>query len=294
METEKKDNFLSVSILISAVMVVAASAYALGRENVSGEAGFLLLPQEDGLEQKVLPPDGIPLPVRWGDLGAQMVQAGVIDVEKFEDLYGGELNKEMKQLLYGADNGNIKINMQNSGTLLNLFWAFGLGNKSDVLENGPMTAYGDAGMFASTGGWTLAVGDAMEHYSRHRFVSLTREQQELVERVSKNIYRPCCGNSTYFPDCNHGMAMLGLLELMAAQGVTEDEIYRAALAVNSYWFPDTYLAIAKLFEKRGITWKDVNPREVLGADYSSAQGSQKVLREIEPEPFRGGGSCGVQ
>ena len=59
----------------------------------------------------------------------------------------------------------------------------------------------------------------MNHYSMHRFIVLTPEQQALVEKVSKGIYRPCCGNSVYFPDCNHGMAMLGLLELMASQGV---------------------------------------------------------------------------
>src|SRR3989344_7376730 len=101
--------------------------------------------------------------------------------------------------------------------------------------------YGGAGNFASTGGWTLAKGDAMDHYSAHPFIMLSREHQELVERVSKGIYRPCCNNSTHFPDCNHCMAMLGLLELMASQGVSEEDMWKAALAVNSYWFPDTYL-----------------------------------------------------
>jgi len=48
------------------------------------------------------------------------------------------------------------------------------------------------------------------------------------------------------------MAMLGLLELMAAQGVGEEEMYKAALAVNSYWFPDTYLTIAEYMQNKGI------------------------------------------
>ena len=65
----------------------------------------------------------------------------------------------------------------------------------------------------------MAKGDAMEHYSKHALIALTAEEQDLVNRVSLNIYRPCCNNPTYFPDCNHGMAMLGLLELMAAQGL---------------------------------------------------------------------------
>ena len=137
----------------------------------------------------------------------------------------GGLDEETKKLLYQSGNGNLKITEENSGKILNLLWAFGLGNKNEILLKGPMMdpQYGGAGRFASTGGWTIAKGSAMEHYSNHEFIKLTKEQQTLVENVSQNIYRPCCGNSTYFPDCNHGMAMLGLLELMASEGVSEEK-----------------------------------------------------------------------
>lgn len=154
--------------------------------------------------------------------------------------------------------------------------------------------YGGAGRFASTGGWTLAKDDAMNHYSKHKFVTLTYEQQKLVEQVSKNIYRPCCGNSTHFPDCNHGMAMLGFLEILASQGVGEKEMYSAALALNSYWFPDTYLTIAKYLSTKGTSWKDADPKGILAADFSSASGYQKILTEVTPPERRGGGrGCGV-
>ena len=158
-----------------------------------------------------------------------------------------------------------------------MFWALGLGNKNDILENGPMTdpKYGGAGRFASTGGWTLANGDAMEHYSRHRFINLTPEQQAIVERVSRGIYRPCCDNSVYFPDCNHGMAMLGFLELAASQRFNENELYQMALVLNSYWFPDTYLTIGKYFQNRGIDWEKIDAKEALGYNFSSGSGYQK-------------------
>ncbi len=252
-----------------------------------------------GLEKAVLPSGGVTLPVKWGDLGKQMVEAGVIDQEKFESLYAqrGGLSKDEANLLYGDRNGNLKINEQNSGFLLNLLWALGLANKNPILEEGPMQSPqygGDASRFASTGGWPLAEGGAMTHYSKHAFITLTKEQQELVTRVSKNIYRPCCGNSVYFPDCNHGMAMLGLLELLASQGVGEEKMYKVALQVNSYWFPDTYLTIAKYFEKRGVGWSDINPKEILGSAYSSAQGYRQVLEEVAPpQPQGGGGGCGA-
>ena len=200
----------------------------------------------------------------------------------------------MKKILYGTDNKDLIITRENSGFLLNVFWALGLGNKNEILEKGPMSdpKYGGAGSFASTGGWTLAEGNTMNHYSAHQFIKLIPDQQRLVEEVSKNIYRPCCGNSTYFPDCNHGMAMLGLLELMAANGVLEEEMYKVALQVNILWFPDTYQTIAAYFGKRGVPWSEVDPKTVLGSAYSSSTGYQQILSEVNP-PSAAPSSCGV-
>ncbi len=249
------------------------------------------------LEKRVLPSAGLELPVRWGDLGKRLIESGVIDQAKFENLYSGRggLNKEMRSLLSGTGNGTLKITADNSGFILNLLWALGLGNKNGILEKGPMSdpKNGGAGNFASTGGWSLAKGKAMDYYSKFPLIALTPEQQQLVERVSKNIYRPCCGNSTYFPDCNHGMAMLALLELMAAQGVGEKEMYKYALQVNAYWFPDTYLTIAKYLQTKGKSWETADPQELLGASYSSGQGYQKITQEVQPvQPSGGGGgSC---
>ena len=250
------------------------------------------------IKKAVVPEDGIILPIDWSDLGRKMTEAGVIDKVKFEALYArrGGLSKEEMKLLDSIDNGEVTINRENSAVLLNLLWAFGLSNKNEILEKGPMVDEkygGDAGKFASTGGWTLSVGDSMDHYSKYEFVTLTKEQQALVERVSKNIYRPCCGNSTHFPDCNHGMAMLGLIELLASQDISEEEIYDIALVVNSYWFPDTYLTLAEYFRQRGTDWADVDPKEVLGTKYSSGRGYSKILEEMEPTTIQKGAGCGV-
>lgn len=266
---------------------------SLEEENVKKEQSSFDIAS---LQEKVLPSKGAELPVVWGDLGKQMVEKGVIDADKFEGLYErrGGLGDYEKELLYGEGNGRLKIDAQNAPYLLNLFWALGLGNKNPILEEGPMIKYGgDAGIFASTGGWSLAEGRAMDHYSKHEFVVLSSEQQNLVEEVSQNIYRPCCGNPTYFPDCNHGMAMLGLLELMASQGASEEEMYKVALQVNSYWFPSTYLTIAKYFGERGVNWQEVNPKDVLGSSYSSAQGYRQILSEVEPPKSQGGSGCGI-
>jgi len=250
------------------------------------------------LEEKVLPEKGVTLPVVWGDLGKKLMESGAIDGERFKALYNdrGQFTPEYEQLLSGENNGQIKITKDNAGYLLNMFWALGLANKNSILETGEMMdeRYGGAGNFASTGGWTMAVGDPMDHYSMHIFFTLTPDQQVLVDKVSRGIYRPCCGNSVHFPDCNHGMAMLGLLELMASQGATEQEMWDIALVVNSYWFPDTYLTIATFMKNKGVEWKDVNPQEMLGREYSSSQGYANIRSQVTvPANGQNGGGCGV-
>lgn len=296
----KKSSLLSISILISSVLLGGALIYGAGLKSQSLENDKnqnIKNSESQTLEEKVIPSVGVELPVKWGNLGKQLIDNGVIDAEKFEAIYGerGGISEENKKLLYGENNSNIIINRDNAGYLLNLLWAFGLGNKNDILENGPMMdeKYGGAGNFASTGGWTISKGDAMNHYSKHQLINLTAEQQALVEKVSKNIYRPCCGNSTYFPDCNHGMAMLGFLELAASQGFSEEELYQMALVLNSYWFPDTYLTIANYFQDKGIEWGKINAKEVLGFDYSSGSGYQNILKKVKPLNTSGGGGCGV-
>ncbi|MDP3947454.1 MAG: hypothetical protein Q8Q41_02040 [bacterium] len=284
-----KDNlFLSGSVLLGALIIGGAVIWNVSSPETEEPRDALSAPAGE---------DGTELSIRWGTLGREMVEAGVIDKEKFLSLYTGDqaLEEEARRMLEGEIAAPLRISPRNAGLLLNLLWALGLGNKNDVLEKGPMMdpRYGGADRFASTAGWIIAQGDPMAHYARHAFIVLTPDQQARVEETAKNIYRPCCGNSTYFPDCNHGMAMLALLELLASQGATEAELYRAALVANSYWFPDTYATLKSYFEKKGAAWNAVDPKKVLGLRYSSAAGYSQVLSEVEPVLEDAGGSCGV-
>jgi len=226
-----------------------------------------------------------------------MIADGVIDESKFRALFETGLNNTEEQMLSGNSIEPIILTEQNSRYILDLLWAFGLSNKNDILDNGEMVdeKYGGVGNFASTGGWSSAKGAGVDHYSMHQYVVLSSEQQQLVDIVSKGIYRPCCGNSTHFPDCNHGMAMLGLLELMAKNGATKEQMFDVALKVNSFWFPQTYIDLATYFKEQGQDWNDVDAKIVLGAEYSSAQGYQQTRQKIKslPKPASGGGGCGA-
>lgn len=249
------------------------------------------------LKQEVLPQQGYKTSLKWKDLGKKLVEAGAIDRKKYEGIFtqdtdGGDHMKYMD----GNWDENIAIDEKNARFMVNTFWALGLVNKSKVLDEGPMRGQGiETGNMASTGGWTLGAKSAMELYSSASIIPLTDEQQEQVLKIAQNVFRPCCGNSTYFPDCNHGMAALGYIEWAVYNGLSEDQIYKDLLAFNSFWFPQNYLEMAVYFDKAGTKWKDVDAKLALSSTYSSAQGAQRIKQSIQSVPGvgGGGGGCGV-
>ncbi len=260
--------------------------------------------QSAGIFAQINPPEGYEMKTKYNDIGPSMLQMGVIDLEKFKQTYeksGQPLTKEQLDILTKGSDKKIIITPDNSYFLLNFFWAFGLANQTKILTEGDMIKYGEGqtGNFASTGGWTLSKGDSMQYYSKRALVSLTKEQEDLVNKVSSGVYRPCCGNSTAFPDCNHGMALLGVFELMAAQGATESEMFQAGKYINSFWFPGTAFDTALYFKnKEGKEFKDIDPKVYLSKDIFSAFGAQTVKKwlidkGIQEKPPAQGGGCGV-
>lgn len=269
-----------------------------------GATSNLSSPSTDSLFSQINPQDGYEINASYGDLGPRMIKMGVIDLEKFKSVYdeaGQPLTKEQLEILTQGSDKNIKISSQNAYFLLNFFWAAGLANQSKVLTQGEITKYGkdQLGYFASTGGWTLAKNDAMDYYAKEKLIPLTSKQEALVEKVASNIYRPCCNNSTAFPDCNHGMALLGVLQLMASNGASEKQMYEAAKYFNAFWFPQSYYDLALYFKtKEGKDFKDVDPTVLLGKDYSSVSGWQRAKRWLQDNGVlkqapRGGTGCGV-
>ncbi len=249
------------------------------------------------IENKVINKKGYNLKISWNNLGKQLITDGVIDEKKLAQSILGKDNLTNDDTKYlDGSNQTLTLNTQNSHFWLNVLWGLGLANKNKLLDSGDMQTSGNPADFASTGGYTLGQGDPMSYYSKYSYINLSPSQQAMVEEVAKNIYRPCCGNSAAFPDCNHGMAMLGLIELMVSQNFSKGDIYKAALAVNTYWFPQTYLSIAYHFEKLGKDYSKIPAQEILSNAYSSSQGNAKVQQETIgiTWPNQGsGGSCGA-
>lgn len=244
-------------------------------------------PDLEALFEQVNPPDGYQLPAKYGDLGPRLLTAGVIDYEAFAAIYensGKPLTPEEIEILRQGSEDSIVINQANAHFLLSLFWAVGLADKNSILTDGPIMKYsnGQIENFASTGGWTLATKPVKDLYASLDLIRLTPEQQARGEEVAAAVYRPCCDNSTLFPDCNHGMAMLGLLELMASQGATTDEMFEAAKYVNAFWFPQQTLETAiYLNVNEGVYFRDAEARRVVGKDFASGSGAAAVQHAIE-------------
>lgn len=248
-------------------------------------------------------PERYQLDVSWGDLGPQLVTTGAIDAERFIQLYadaGRPLTASQKRILSEGSDEPIVIDFQNGRFLLNFFWALGLVNQNPILTEGPLIQYsnGDISRFASTGGWTLGQRPATELYASASLITLTPEQQARLEEVATDVYRPCCNNHTAFADCNHGMAMLGLLELLASQNASTEELFATAKAVNGYWFPQQATETAVFFKATmNLDYAEVDPRMATGPEVFSGAGFRQVQQWLAEngllEQAPDGGSCSV-
>lgn len=273
----------------------------------SGSSAFPALTPEDGraLFQEaldaVLPISGFRSRIALRDSLLRLVAEGVIDPQQFAAVYEGRggLPVEQKYQLRWPSHLPIHLTTDNAEYYVNLLWPVGLANAIPSNRASPMNGP-SLSRFASTAGWTLGKDHGATYFNRFQIVDLTPEQEELATRVAKNTYRPCCGNSTFFQDCNHGSALFGLLQLGASQGLDEGDLYEEALAFNSHWFPQNYIQTAvyfRLFENKD--WKDIDPKLLMFARYSALGPWQATvearLAEIPnllPEP-EGGQSCGI-
>ncbi len=257
----------------------------------------------DKLYDQVNPKKGYEINVKFNNLGYRLVKMGAIDFDEFKSLYersGQPLTEEQLKIFTeeGLDK-NIVINRENSYFLLNLFWAFGLTNKNPIILEGPVDKYRDS--LASTAGWTIATKPLNEFMGKMEYVVLTDEQQKLLKKVADNVFRPCCSNPTSFPDCNHGMALLGVLELMVASGATEEEMYEAAKYFSAYWFPNQMMDVALYFLMFEDTdFENIDSKIVVSERFFSATGWSGLKRWLEEQmggnnnQIPSGGGCGVE
>lgn len=291
----------AVARLFTATRAQGATILNPGDNQLQDANAAAANPLFDEMTKQVLPEAGFQSTIHLGDSVPKLVAEGVIDRGKFEALYQdrGGLPEELRSVLSEPSGRPILLTRQNANYYVNLLWPLGLANFMTTNRESPLA--GDRLFnFASTGGWDLGKEDnGGAYFNKFTIVPLTPDQEALVTRIAQNAYRPCCNNPTFFQDCNHGSALLGLLQLGASQGLSEDELYREALAFNAFWFPHNYLQTALYFKAvKDTDWGEVDPKVVLGKDYSTISGwSETVNKEVTrlglvPQAQAGGG-CSV-
>ncbi len=215
------------------------------------------------------------LPVTYGELGPTLLSIGAISYERMAATYTQSsmpLTSAQQDVLREGSSDPIVIDRANARFLLDFFWALGLANRNTILTDGPMVqrSGGQTERFASTGGWRLGAKPTTELYAGTPLVTLTPDQQARLERVASKVYRPCCDNPALFPDCNHGMAMLGMLTLLASEDAEEDEMFTAAKYANAVWFPEQYQNLSIFFSAtEDIEFRDLDAETLVGAKTSS-------------------------
>lgn len=251
------------------------------------------------ISSEVLPQQGFVINASWGDIGKELVGAGALNLSFVANSTLGAkepLTSGQMEILSGNSTGRIMLNSSSEVFDLYLLWALGINNKNNVINNGPIMSNGNPDAYASTGGYgplgRLSIGNLS-------LISLNATQEAIVENVSARAYRPCCDNPASFPDCNHGAAQLGLIELMASQGRNESQIFAALKNFTAFYFPMQALeAAAYANVTQHETWGQLPAEEAVGYNFSSATGAQKIHqyllgRGLLPATQTGGSSCGT-
>lgn len=284
--------------MVALSVLTASTLMGSARTAAAQETKATLL---DAIAEMVLPPKGFQSTVSLGESVVSLVQHGIIAPEKLGKIQqrGGGVPVELQDVLTAPSNSPILLTRQNANHYVNLLWPLGLANYMRSNEQSPINGKSLFNL-ASTGGWNLgAEQNGGAYFNKFKIVELTPGQEATVMKIANSSYRPCCDNSTFFQDCNHGSAMLGLLQLGAAQGLTEQELWREALAFNAFWFQSHYVQTGYYFKRvKDTDWGQVDPALVMGKQYSSGSGwATNVVSELRRLNFlpsqQGGAACGV-
>lgn len=272
------------------------------------------------LAAQITPTTGYILSFKWGDSIHKLVETGALNVSNLSIIlnrFKQPLTPVEKEILNGTYEGHIQFNSTNTEFTQLVLWSLGINNNNTILNEGPLInvsnqyanqinsnasskqrvtpEYVASHYFASTGGYgplgNLQLGGL-------NIISLNPQQQALMYNVATHSYRPCCDNPTAFPDCNHGAAALGLIELLASHNANEIQMYNAIRDFYQYQFPQQYMEIAAYFDSQGVNYSQVDSSEVMGYNFSSYSGNANVnnyliKNGILQQPSGSGASCGA-
>jgi hypothetical protein len=223
------------------------------------------------LTQAINPPAGYTLPIQYGQVGPNLIQAGVIDVAAFRRYFQQNglavPDLEIETLIRGGQEP-VVIHSRNATFLLTLFWGIGFANQNPILSRAS-----DLIMKS----WTLGQKPGEELFARKALFPLTSEQQARLEKIAQAAYRPCSDTSTLTPDSKFSLATLGLLEWLSSQNASTETMLTALKQVNAFWFPQQTLEQALFFVATQLKeYGNIDAQTLVSRAYFSATGFGQV------------------
>ncbi len=242
---------------------------------------------------EVMPQRGYILPAKWGTSIRQLVADGALNVTALALILnksGQPLTAQEQQILAGTSTVNVTVNSSDSTFMLMVLWSLGINNNNTMIGNGPIMKFGgNPDNLASTGGYR-PLGNLQ--LGKLNIIGLTQHEQAVANYTAFYSYRPCCDNPTMMPDCNHGAAALGLIELMASQGANETTVFTALKEFNSFEFPQEYTNLAMFLKGRGVDFSSVPGYVLVSKNVSSGSVAAKIQQSLSSSQMgqTGGGS----
>lgn len=249
----------------------------------------------------LFPAQGFKTNVRLNNIVPELVLSGALNLSKVEQLYGKNLTQQELGIFTKPNYTNLTLNTSNANFYLLIFWAIGISNKNQILDNFSAelnASNSTVADLASVGGWTLGTNSSgMAYFNKLQLIGLSPLQQGEMYDIAAHTYRPCCDNPTAFPDCNHGAALLALMELGASEGLNGSQLYTLALQAQTLWFPSYYATTALELHYKNVSYWNA-PQIVLDKNYSSFSGwyydSYEPLKTNNQLPKAGASAaCGI-
>ena len=282
--------YLLLVLALLALSVRVATMPGLATSNVGANGAETVGIDEKKILQTVIPEEGVTLKTRWDGIPAKMIEMGLIDIKKLKEYsarYGQTVTEEDLKIFQPGYNEPIYMNRKNSILIYNILWALGYANKNEVLDY-ELERYGLETVTKRLAGSYFSFADLGGNsnrpqggYNSFELVTTTSEQQSIVNQIASKGAVPSCGNTFNLPDCSCSFAALALTELAAAQGLSEQEIYKDLKAVLPYRFPQVYVLHSVYFKMaEGLDWGSVDAKRLVSKEFSSAQGVARTHRKL--------------
>lgn len=103
------------------------------------------------------------------------------------------------------------------------------------------------------------------------------EKTRFDKLTTEEIYHPCCDGPVQGCECEHAVALRGLVKFMLKEGKNDDEIKKQSFEWLKYFFQQHYVNVAKYLQNQGKDIAMMGP----GKEFGLASYGAKVQQALQ-------------